>query len=128
MPALIMPALAIALLGCNGQTETDAVQSTASNSADDAPPPPPADVDVPLPVLPEGPTQDVKVEGSTIQFTGAKVTGSHDGGFSKFSGQVIVKDDAVVATAFTIDLSSTTVEPPKLAKHLMSKDFFHVEK
>jgi len=128
MPALFMPTLVLALFACDGQTKTESEQSTAPAVTDDTPPPPPADVDVPLPDLPEGPAQDVKLEGSTIQFTGAKISGSHDGGFSNFSGKVILKDDEVTATTFTIDLSSTTADHPKLVKHLVSKDFFHAEK
>jgi len=95
---------------------------------DDAPPPPPADVNVPLPTLPEGDVLAVDVGTSKILFKGAKITGSHDGGFDAFTGNVVLENDAVVGASFTIEMASTTSDHPKLTKHLKSKDFFHVEK
>jgi polyisoprenoid-binding protein YceI len=125
---MLMTLMAVSLLACDQASEKEDVVSTAPVPNEDQPPPPPADVDVPLPELPDGPTQSVQLAGSSIEFTGSKITGSHDGSFSKFSGKVVVKDDQVVATSFSIDLNSTTVDHPKLTKHLKSKDFFHVEK
>jgi len=125
---MLTTTLLMSLLACDGGDEKAAVESTAPAATEEAPPPPPADVDVPLPAVPEGLAHSVQGKDSFIQFTGAKVTGSHDGGFDKFSGQVVLKDDEVIATTFTIDLRTTTTDNAKLAKHLMSKDFFHAEK
>jgi polyisoprenoid-binding protein YceI len=83
---------------------------------------------VPLPELPENEGIEVQLEGSSILFTGAKITGSHDGGFDAFTGRVVLKDDQVIGAQFVIDLNSTTSDHPKLTKHLKSKDFFHAEK
>ncbi len=125
MPALI----GLTLLACDsGETESTQAESTAPVANEAAPPPPPADVNVPLPQLPEGEVLAVTSEASKILFKGAKVTGSHDGGFDAFTGSVILKDDAVVGASFTIDMDSTTSDHPKVTKHLKSKDFFHVEK
>ena len=104
------------------------VASTAPTVNDDAPPPPPADVNIPLPTLPEGDTLAVDAQSSKILFKGAKISGSHDGGFEAFSGRVVLQDDIVVGTSFTIQMDSTTSDHPKLTKHLKSKNFFHVEK
>jgi len=128
MPGIVATGFVLSLLACEGDSTDAAVESTAPTATQDAPPPPPADVDVPLPAVPEGLTQSVKSDDSFIQFTGAKVTGNHDGAFDKFSGKIVLKDDQVIATTFTIDLNTTTADNGKLAKHLMSKDFFHVEK
>ncbi len=127
---IFLPAvIGLSLLACDsGETEAPQGESTAPVVNEAAPPPPPADVNVPLPELPAGDALAVKSEASKILFKGAKVTGSHDGGFDAFSGSVILKDDTVVGASFTIDLDSTTTDHPKVTKHLKSKDFFHVEK
>lgn len=104
------------------------VSDEAPAAAQAEAPPPPADVDVDLPTLPEGDSLSVDSASSKINFKGAKVTGSHDGGFSVFTGTVVLSDDSVVATQFEIDMASTESDHPKVTKHLLSKDFFHVEK
>ena len=66
-------------------------------------------------------------EGSTIGFTGSKVTGSHDGGFKKFNGHLVVKDGVLEAGEVVIDMTSTFSDAEKLTGHLKSADFFDVE-
>ena len=66
-------------------------------------------------------------EGSTIGFTGSKVTGSHDGGFKKFNGHLVVKDGLLEAGEVVIDMTSTFSDAEKLTGHLKSADFFDVE-
>ena len=65
---------------------------------------------------------------STIGFVGSKVTGSHDGGFKKFSGKVSVADAAVAAAEVKIDMDSTWSDNEKLTAHLKSPDFFDTAK
>ena len=121
--------IVLGLMACDSRDAAEQpVASTAPAVNDDAPPPPPADVNIPIPTLPEGETLEVDTESSKILFKGAKITGSHDGGFETFSGRVVLQDDIVVGTSFTIQMDSTTSDHPKLTKHLKSKDFFHVEK
>ncbi len=121
--------LALTLTACDSQSaEEGPVASTAPEASAAAPPPPPADVNVPVPELPVGDTLSVDTAASKILFTGAKITGSHDGGFDEFTGTVVLKDDQVVGAGFTMVMESTTTDNPKLTKHLKSKDFFHVEK
>jgi len=66
---------------------------------------------------------------STIGFVGSKVTGSHDGGFTQFSGTITLAGEdltqAVIET--NIDMTSVYSDADDLTKHLMSADFFEVE-
>ena len=73
---------------------------------------------------------------STISFLGAKVTKTHPGGFTDFTGSVQVKDGKVFATSFVAQAASLWAEEKdakegsmaaKLTGHLKSPDFFNVE-
>jgi polyisoprenoid-binding protein YceI len=66
----------------------------------------------------------------TVQFTGSKVTGKHDGGWKKFTGSVDLVDGKPEASkvALEIDMDSTFVDNDKLLGHLKSPDFFDVAK
>jgi polyisoprenoid-binding protein YceI len=68
-------------------------------------------------------------QGSTIEWTGSKVTGSHSGGFSAFSGVITVVGGAVEKSRVTVDIDtgSLTGTPDKLVGHLKSPDFLGVE-
>ena len=65
---------------------------------------------------------------STIGFVGSKVTGSHNGGFKKFTGKVSVADGAVTAAEVKIDMDSTWADNERLTGHLKSPDFFDTAK
>ena len=67
--------------------------------------------------------------GSKVEFTGAKVSGKHDGSFGTLSGTVelVDGDPTKSSVSVDIDVSSMKIEPAKLADHLKSKDFFEVE-
>ena len=68
-------------------------------------------------------------ENSKIEFIGSKVTGSHNGSFQKFSGQI---DHAGTPensrVQITIATDSITTDTPDLTKHLKTADFFDVAK
>lgn len=68
-------------------------------------------------------------EDSTIGFVGAKLTGSHDGGFKSFEGTVSVTGGTPEGSSVdvTIDTTSLWADNEKLAGHLKSADFFDVE-
>jgi polyisoprenoid-binding protein YceI len=127
MHLFLLTSLVLGMVGCDTEALEEGAEDVATTQATTTPPPP-DNVEVPMPELPEGQTVAVSVELSKIQFTGAKITGSHDGGFGQFDGAVVVSDDQVLATKFDIDMASTTADVPKLAKHLMGKDFFKVKK
>jgi polyisoprenoid-binding protein YceI len=67
---------------------------------------------------------------SEIHFTGSKVTGSHNGGFKKFTGSFTVADNGLTGTGqkIVIDMNSLWSDTEKLTGHLKSEDFFNVAK
>ena len=68
-------------------------------------------------------------QNSKVEWTGSKVTGSHNGSFTSFSGTITVVGDAVDKSRVHIDIDtpSLTTVPENLIKHLKSPDFFGVE-
>jgi len=68
-------------------------------------------------------------ENSKITFVASKVTGSHHGGFEKFSGAIHYAGQPEKShVTITIDTSSVTTDTPDLTKHLKTADFFDVAK
>ncbi|GIK52798.1 MAG: YceI family protein [Planctomycetaceae bacterium] len=74
-------------------------------------------------------------DGSSIEFTGRKVTGKHDGGFDKFSGSLTLDKDnkEVLYAVVEIEMGNLWTDEKgksnaKLDGHLKSDDFFAVEK
>lgn len=68
-------------------------------------------------------------ENSKIEFIGSKVTGSHNGSFQKFSGQIDYGDTPETSrVSITIDTDSITTDDANLTKHLKTADFFDVPK
>ena len=63
---------------------------------------------------------------SKIDFIGSKVTGSHRGGFTNFTGEIRVAEDKLIPAGnkVVIDMNSTWSDNPKLTAHLRSPDFF----
>ena len=68
-------------------------------------------------------------EDSTIGFVGAKVTGSHEGGFKSFSGKISVTGATVESSSVEVMIDTTTLwaDNERLTGHLQSADFFDVE-
>ena len=69
-------------------------------------------------------------ENSKIGFKGAKITGSHLGGFNQFKGEIHASENLADASKVNveIDLASVFTDAEKLTGHLKSPDFFDVEK
>jgi polyisoprenoid-binding protein YceI len=67
---------------------------------------------------------------STLDFVGSKVTGSHDGGFTDFSGAIMVPNENLAEgrVEIRIQMNSIFSDAEKLTGHLKSPDFFDVEK
>jgi polyisoprenoid-binding protein YceI len=65
---------------------------------------------------------------STIGFFASKVTGSHNGGFKKFSGEFALADGSITGSGHqvVIEMDSTWADNPRLTGHLKSQDFFNV--
>ena len=68
-------------------------------------------------------------ENSKIEFVGSKVTGSHNGSFKKFSGEIVFNGKPETSqVSITIDTNSIETDTPDLTKHLKTPDFFDVAK
>jgi len=69
----------------------------------------------------------VNPSNSKVEFVGAKVTASHPGGFTDFSGKVELGDPIEKSQIeVTIQTASLYADKSKLSKHLKSADFFDV--
>ena len=68
-------------------------------------------------------------EGSKVSFVGSKVTGSHDGGFNTFTGEVVLVDGDPTRSSVNVEIQLDSVwsDHPKLTEHLKSDDFFAVK-
>ena len=96
-------------------TTSDPTTSTNTNASK------PVSTGVSLPINPEN---------SKIEFTGSKVTGSHDGGFKKFSGTINLVGDKAISSNVNVDIETASIyaNVDDLTKHLKTPDFFDVEK
>lgn len=68
-------------------------------------------------------------EGSSIEFEGSKVTGSHTGGFNTFTGTVNFNPAAPEQSTVSVEIqmASTFSDNERLTGHLLSADFFDAE-
>jgi polyisoprenoid-binding protein YceI len=74
-------------------------------------------------------TLAINPSNSKIEFVGAKVTASHDGGFTDFGGSLSLADPLEQSKVdLTIQTASLYADKEKLTKHLKSPDFFDVDK
>ena len=87
----------------------------------------PTEVVEAAPAAPAGDAWAVDASTSKIDFVGAKVTGSHDGGFNSYEGKLYVDAGKATGTEFTIDTASVWSDADKLTSHLKDEDFFFVE-
>jgi polyisoprenoid-binding protein YceI len=65
---------------------------------------------------------------SRVQFVGSKVTATHEGQFTQFTGSIDLSPEHVEASRIhiDIDMNAFTIDPARLATHLRSPDFFDV--
>lgn len=108
----------VALLGCS------------KNPAENVPQ---ADVSAPSSISGSAATAGAKTyafgpNGSTVEFVGSKVTGSHKGGFKKFAGELQVAGGKVADSGnkVLIDTTSLWSDNERLTGHLKTPDFFNV--
>lgn len=111
----------ILAIGCAKDPTAGKEHAAVGDAAAATPPPSPGGSVTRLPLSPAS---------GKIAFVGAKVSAKHEGKFEKFTGAVFLdaKDISKSSVTVHIDLSSMSIEPAKLAKHLLSADFFDVEK
>jgi polyisoprenoid-binding protein YceI len=72
----------------------------------------------------------ISPDNSKIEFTGSKVTGSHEGGFTKFSGSIDLVNDKPEESKVNVDIETASIyaNVDQLTNHLKTPDFFDVEK
>lgn len=76
-----------------------------------------------------GQKYSITPENSKIEWVGSKVTGSHNGSFQKFTGQIDYTGNPETSRVqITIDTTSINADDPKLTEHLKTPDFFDVAK
>jgi polyisoprenoid-binding protein YceI len=76
-----------------------------------------------------GSSLPINPSNSKVEFVGAKVTASHPGGFTDFSGEVDLADPIEQSRIkVTIQTASLYADKEKLTNHLKSPDFFDVAK
>ena len=80
-------------------------------------------------------TKKVDVAKSTINWTGKKVTGQHEGTINLKDGALVFKGKKLVGGTFNVDMTSLLATDlkagqgkEKLEGHLKSEDFFGIEK
>ena len=84
---------------------------------------------VPSPQNAQGQKYQITPQNSKIDFVGSKVTGSENGSFGNFSGQVDYTGAPENSRVnITINMNSVTTQSAGLDKHLKTADFFDVEK
>lgn len=69
-------------------------------------------------------------EGSKLEWTAAKVSLTHQGGFKKFTGVVALSPEGKDLTNIEVDIETASVfsDNDTLTGHLKTKDFLNVEK
>ena len=137
--------LTLGLAGCDNDPGKDKARATVSDPVASAPVTtqamaPSAAMSGAAPAMAAGsasataPTGGVKYTfsqaGSKVEWTGAKITGKHDGSFEAFTGTVTIPDGKPENGSVTVDIDTTTLktDPAKLGDHLKSPDFFDVQK
>jgi polyisoprenoid-binding protein YceI len=110
--------LALSLLAACG--EDPGKDKTAAQVADAVPVAPP-------PAAAPAPAGSFALNGA-IAFTGAKVTGKHDGTFQSWRGTAVVTDGQLASITFSVDTASLKTDAAKLDEHLKGGDFFDVAK
>lgn len=78
---------------------------------------------------PAGAKYLITSDNSKLEFVASKVTGSHHGAFTKFSGAIDYAGSPDTSrVTINIETNSVTTDDPDLTKHLQTADFFDVAK
>ena len=121
--SVLLPA--VLLVGCSNPADNVPAASVSSETNTPAqpaatPPPPTQQAD--------GKTFAFGPDSSKVEFVGSKVTGSHNGGFQKFAGELKVVNGKIADQGgkIIIDTTSIFADNERLTGHLKSPDFFNV--
>jgi polyisoprenoid-binding protein YceI len=77
--------------------------------------------------IPAGTTLTADVQRSTFRFTGAKLTGSHVGGFEIYEATAAWDGKTITSGEIVIDIASLSTDAERLTGHMLSADFFDAE-
>ena len=110
--ALLVAALALAACGDPG--DAPVAETTAVTTADGT-------------LEFTGDAVPLAASDGVVTWTGAKITGSHDGGFRDVEGELYLDGDTVTGADVRIDAASIYSDDDQLTEHLLSPDFFEVE-
>jgi Uncharacterized conserved protein len=99
----------------NSNTVTNAQPTSNSNNA---------------PTVTKGDALPINPENSKVEFTGSKVTGTHDGGFKQFTGNIDLVNAKAEGSSVSVDIDMASVysDADGLTEHLQNADFFDVPK
>jgi polyisoprenoid-binding protein YceI len=75
---------------------------------------------------PRGVAVPIDTSASRIEWTAAKVTRTHQGGFRRFAGALYMDGERITGADITADAASIFSDTPRLTEHLKSDDFFDV--
>ncbi len=116
-----------ALLGACGSESTAPAASTGPATAPTPPAPAVPTAEAPAAAAPSGvETLQADPAASSVGFTGSKLTGSHDGTFTRFTATVGLVGGKAEGSSVSvdIDMASLAIEPERLRGHLLSPDLF----
>jgi len=114
--------LAIALAGC-GETTPEAAEPAAAVDAAESTAPP-TDAEPAPAALPAG-ALALDTASSKVDFTGAKITAKHQGGFERIEGFATLDGVTVTALEVTVHTASVWTDgSDRLTAHLRDADFF----
>ena len=113
MKHLLLFALLLPLAACGDVGDAPAAETTAVADGTEA-------------VAYTGDALPIAADDSTVTWVGAKITGSHDGGFRGVAGDLYLDGDAVTGADVRIDAATLWSDDDQLTEHLKSDDFFAV--
>lgn len=112
MPRVVLAALSLFLFACADVGEAPVAETVADSSAHAAA------------ATPAGVAVPIDTAASRIEWTAAKVTRTHQGGFREFSGVVYLDGGVVTGADVTAQTASIYADVPRLTEHLKTDDFF----
>lgn len=126
--------LILILAGCPAKEDAPAKAAPAATAATSKPVAKPSEPEVAKPTMvakPMGGGEMIPIlPSSKIEFTGTKIIGKHDGGFTRFSGAIVLTGDDPAKSVVTVEIDMTSVfsDSDGLTDHLKTDDFFAIEK